>query len=189
MTISKMANFCSGLCSDAACICGFLYIMWPSKLTVLVFTKVKQSHYRLGQALRVPGGWDSQISRHLAHEGGKVVSPTHRPPLPQEIFLVLISVRGWVNPRAIVRPEGLCQWKNSNDTIGNRTRDLPACSAVPLNQLRHRVPRCMYKDIQKSGVSSCSISILNLIVVCTFGVMKKIFEWPLSMKPNHKSVN
>jgi hypothetical protein len=27
--------------------------------------------------------------------------------------------------------------KNSNDTIGNRTRNLP----VNLNQLRHRVPR------------------------------------------------
>jgi hypothetical protein len=74
--------------------------------------KVNQSLCRPGQAHRIPGGWGSQVSWQSAYEGGKVVSPTHRPPLPpQELFLVLISVSGWVNPRATVRPEGLCQWK------------------------------------------------------------------------------
>jgi hypothetical protein len=41
------------------------------------------------QAVEAP-----RISRQSAHEGGKVVSPTHRPSLPQERMLVLISVRG-----------------------------------------------------------------------------------------------
>ena len=44
--------------------------------------KVKLSHYRPGWALGVPGDWGSRISRQSTHEGGKVVSPRHRPSLP-----------------------------------------------------------------------------------------------------------
>jgi hypothetical protein len=45
---------------------------------------VKQSLYRPGQALNVPGAWGAQVSWQSAHEGGQVVSPSHRPPLPLE---------------------------------------------------------------------------------------------------------
>jgi hypothetical protein len=50
--------------------------------TLAVRIKIETSQYRPGQVMRVPGGWDSKISKQSIHEGGKVVSPMHRPPLP-----------------------------------------------------------------------------------------------------------
>jgi hypothetical protein len=63
-------------------------------------------------AQRVPGGLGSQISWYSAREVGEVVSLTHRPPLPPEMFLVLIFSRGWVDPRVMVRSEGDMSLKN-----------------------------------------------------------------------------
>jgi len=73
--------------------------------------KVKESRNIPGVAQRVPGGLGSQISWHLAHEGGEV-SLTHRPPLPPGMFLDLIFTRGWVDPRAMVWSEWNMSLKN-----------------------------------------------------------------------------
>jgi hypothetical protein len=93
--------------SSAGTTCIYIYVV-PAEGAA----EVKQSHYRPGQALRIPGSWGSQISRQSAHDGGKVVSPTHQPPLPPRKYSWYpFLLRGWVDPWAIVRPEGLCQWK------------------------------------------------------------------------------
>jgi len=58
--------------------------------------------YVNGKAVPLQAWSDPECSRKIrfpdfkttAQDGGKVVSLTHRPPLPQEIHLVFISVRG-----------------------------------------------------------------------------------------------
>ena len=86
---------------------------------------IKKFPYRPDKAMCAPEGSGFSISRHMKVASLSVL-PTGRLYL-LETSLVLISVRGRVYNRDMVRSEGLCQWKIP---IGNRTRDLPACSAV-----------------------------------------------------------
>jgi hypothetical protein len=75
-------------------------------------------------------------------------------PLTPGRSLVLISVRGWVNTRAMVGLEELGPLKKTNNIIGNRIRYLSACSIMPQSTTLPRAPQRWRKLIKNLGYDS-----------------------------------
>ena len=107
-------------------------------------SQLKQSHYRPGQALKIPGGWGSHIARQSAHECGKFVSPKHHPPLPPRKYSwysFLLEAKS--TPGPIMRPEGLYQWKITMTTSGVEPATFRFVAQC-VNQLCLRVTLCVH---------------------------------------------
>jgi hypothetical protein len=99
---------------------NYLPVQIPGETIILLSIK--------GKAVTDLGGPKGCVTSRLQYlidnrftGDGDVVSITRRPPFPTGRFLVLISVRGWVNSRAIVRLEELGQLRNAMISSGIET--------------------------------------------------------------------
>ena len=108
---------------------------WGRQFSRLLATEVCASAWVMLDRPRSEVAWEYWLPTPFASFPFTSPPVRHRVPSGSAQAL-LISVRGWVDPKATVRPE----MKNSNDTIGNWTSDLPTCGAVSQPTAPPRTP-------------------------------------------------
>jgi len=119
-------------------VCGRLLVMDTGMSRITTFRSTTDRIYdSKGKSVPLQAWTGPEGSRKLrfpdfvtTQDGGRLSALRTGRLYPQEILLVLISFRGWVDPRAIVRSEGFYVNEKSTDTSWDRTSDLPICSTA-----------------------------------------------------------
>jgi hypothetical protein len=132
-TAHQIIHCCKLLCVH---LLGFTNLVAKSERNYIL--AIRRWNYPCNTPWRLIELWDVEapiLSRQSAHRWRwrQPYAPAACP-LPPERFVVLTSVRGWVNPRATMQLKRLGKFKISDDLIGNRNCDLPACSHCILVQ-------------------------------------------------------